>query len=124
MTPIGVKDPYWGQRSGSFRGHTCFINISCFLRAAQFLKVMADPATLEESQNLSMFLATQNKIRDTLKNTLQTIQGYEDLFADIITICVHMYENKMYLEPNEKYMLVKVSIKFRGVLSASLLIYT
>ncbi|XP_053399045.1 cytoplasmic FMR1-interacting protein-like isoform X2 [Mercenaria mercenaria] len=81
---------------------------SAYRRAAQFLKVMADPATLEESQNLSMFLATQNKIRDTLKNTLQTIPGYEDLFADIISICVHMYENKMYLEPNEKYMLVKV----------------
>lgn len=71
---------------------------------------MADPATLEESQNLSMFLATQNKIRDTLKNTLANIPGYEDLFADIISICVHMYENKMYLEPSEKYMLVKVSL--------------
>lgn len=71
---------------------------------------MADPATLEESQNLSMFLATQNKIRDTLKNTLMTIAGYEDLFADIISICVQMYENKMYLEPSEKYMLVKVRL--------------
>jgi len=69
---------------------------------------MADPATLEESQNLSMFLATQNKIRDDLQKTLMAIDGYEELLADIITICVHMYENKMYLEPSEKYMLVKV----------------
>lgn len=70
---------------------------------------MADPATLEESQNLSMFLATQNKIRDELQKTLLAIEGYEELMADIISICVHMYENKMYLEPSEKYMLVKVS---------------
>lgn len=70
---------------------------------------MADPATLEESQNLSMFLATQNKIRDELQKTLLGIEGYEELLADIITICVNMYENKMYLEPSEKYMLVKVS---------------
>ncbi|WAQ99149.1 CYFIP-like protein [Mya arenaria] len=81
---------------------------SAYRRAAQFLKVMADPATLEESQNLSMFLATQNKIRDELQKTLLTIDGYEELLADIITICVHMYENKMYIEPSEKYMLVKV----------------
>ncbi|XP_052793301.1 cytoplasmic FMR1-interacting protein-like isoform X3 [Mya arenaria] len=81
---------------------------SAYNRAAQFLKVMADPATLEESQNLSMFLATQNKIRDELQKTLLTIDGYEELLADIITICVHMYENKMYIEPSEKYMLVKV----------------
>ncbi|KAH3841848.1 hypothetical protein DPMN_115329, partial [Dreissena polymorpha] len=81
---------------------------SAYRRAAQFLKVMADPATLEESQNLSMFLATQNKIRDELQKTLMAIEGYEDLLADIISICVNMYENKMYIEPSEKYMLVKV----------------
>ena len=78
-------------------------------RAAQFLKVMADPATLEESQTLSMFLATQNKIRDTLQMNLIQIPGYEELLADVISICVQMYENKMYLDPTEKYMLVKVS---------------
>ncbi len=38
-----------------------------YRRAAQFLKVMADSQALQESQNLSMFLATQGKIRDTLK---------------------------------------------------------
>ena len=30
-----------------------------YRRAAQFLKVMADSQALQESQNLSMFLATQ-----------------------------------------------------------------
>ena len=42
-------------------------------RAAQFLKVMTDQQALQESQNLSMFLATQNKIRDSLKETLEKI---------------------------------------------------
>ena len=38
-----------------------------YRRAAQFLKVMADSQALQESQNLSMFLATQGKIRETLR---------------------------------------------------------
>lgn len=34
----------------------------CFQRAAQFLRKMADPQSIQESQNLSMFLANHNKI--------------------------------------------------------------
>lgn len=81
---------------------------STYRRAAQFLKVMSDSHTLQESQNLSMFLATQNKIRDTVKDTLEKIVGYEDLLSDVVNICVHMFETKMYLTPEEKHMLVKV----------------
>ncbi|XP_053399050.1 cytoplasmic FMR1-interacting protein-like [Mercenaria mercenaria] len=81
---------------------------AAYRRAVQHLGIIGDLAAMQESNNLSLFLATQNIIRDTLKNTLHTIPGYEDLFADIISICVHMYENKMYIEPNEKFMLVKV----------------
>lgn len=77
-------------------------------RAAQFLKVMSDSQTLQESQNLSMFLATQNKIRDTVKENLEKITGYEELLTDVVNICVHMFDTKMYLTPNEKHMLVKV----------------
>jgi hypothetical protein len=69
---------------------------------------MADSQTLQESQNLSMFLATQNKIRDTVKETLERIPGYEDLLCDVVNICVHMFETRMYLTPSEKHMLVKV----------------
>ncbi|GIX94913.1 cytoplasmic FMR1-interacting protein [Caerostris darwini] len=79
-----------------------------YRRAAQFLKVMADSQALQESQNLSMFLATQNKIRDTLKENLEKIPGYEELLADVINIAVQMFEYKMYLLPSEKHMLVKV----------------
>lgn len=81
---------------------------STYRRAAQFLKVMSDSQSLQESQNLSMFLATQNKIRDTVKDALEKINGYEDLLADVVNICVHMFETRMYLTPCEKHMLVKV----------------
>lgn len=69
---------------------------------------MSDSQTLQESQNLSMFLATQNKIRDTVKDVLEKIPGYEELMCDVVNICVQMFENKMYLTPSEKHMLVKV----------------
>jgi len=87
------------------------LTILCFhfpTRAAQFLKVMSDSQALQESQNLSMFLATQNKIRDNLKENLEKIQNYEELLADVVNICVTMFETKMYLTPSEKHMLVKV----------------
>ncbi|KAJ2941818.1 hypothetical protein O0L34_g10626 [Tuta absoluta] len=81
---------------------------STYRRAAQFLKVMSDSQSLQESQNLSMFLATQNKIRDTVKDALEKINGYEELLCDVVNICVHMFENKLYLTPTDKHMLVKV----------------
>ncbi|KAK2176605.1 hypothetical protein NP493_652g01000 [Ridgeia piscesae] len=81
---------------------------SAYRRAAQFLKVMSDPHMLQESQNLSMFLATQNRIRDTLKETLAKIPNSEDLICEVINLAVYMFENKMYLTPAEKHMLVKV----------------
>lgn len=81
---------------------------SAYKRAAQFLKVSYEAQSQQESQNLSMFLATQNRIRTTLKNELINIEGYENLLSDIVNICLSMYENMMYLTPNEKYMLVKV----------------
>lgn len=79
-----------------------------YRRAAQFLKVLSDSASLQESQNLSMFLATQNKIRDTLKKNLEQISGYEELVSDIISLATHMYDTHMYMLPSEKHMLVKV----------------
>ncbi|GAB6019487.1 Cytoplasmic FMR1-interacting protein 1 [Chamberlinius hualienensis] len=81
---------------------------STYRRAAQFLKVMSDSQALQESQTLSMFLATQNKIRDTLKENLEKIIGYEELLADVVNICVQMFDNKMFMSPGEKHMLVKV----------------
>ena len=35
-------------------------------------------------------------------------RGHEDLFCDIINTSMHQYENKDYLTPAEKHLLVKV----------------
>jgi cytoplasmic FMR1 interacting protein len=36
------------------------------------------------------------------------VLGYEELLADVVNTSVHMFENKLYLLPHEKHMLVKV----------------
>uniref|UniRef100_A0A4W3JLG1 Cytoplasmic FMR1-interacting protein n=1 Tax=Callorhinchus milii TaxID=7868 RepID=A0A4W3JLG1_CALMI len=81
---------------------------SAYKRAAQFLRKMSDPQSIQESQNLSMFLANHNKITQTLQQQLEVIPGYEELLADIVNISVDYYENRMYLTPGEKHMLLKV----------------
>lgn len=47
-----------------------------------------------------------------LHQQLEVIPGYEELLADIVNICVDYYENKMYLTPSEKHMLLKVNVLF------------
>ncbi|CAN0347133.1 unnamed protein product [Lampetra fluviatilis] len=81
---------------------------SAYKRAAQFLRKMADPQAIQESQNLSMFLASHNKITQTLQQHLEVIPGYEELLADIVNLCVEFYDDKLYLTPSEKHMLLKV----------------
>lgn len=39
-------------------------------RAAQFLRKMADPQSIQESQNLSMFLANHNRITQVMADSL------------------------------------------------------
>ncbi|KAA8589716.1 hypothetical protein FQN60_013081 [Etheostoma spectabile] len=80
---------------------------SAYKRAAQFLRKMSEPSSIQESQNLSMFLANHNKITQSLQQQLEVINGYEELLADIVNLCVDYYEDKMYLTPNEKHMLLK-----------------
>lgn len=55
-----------------------------------------------------MFLANHNKITQSLQQQLEVISGYEELLADIVNLCVDYYENRMYLTPSEKHMLLKV----------------
>uniref|UniRef100_A0A671RMT8 Cytoplasmic FMR1-interacting protein n=1 Tax=Sinocyclocheilus anshuiensis TaxID=1608454 RepID=A0A671RMT8_9TELE len=81
---------------------------SAYKRAAQFLRKMSEPSSIQESQNLSMFLANHNKITQSLQQQLEVISGYDELLGDIVNLCVDYYENKMYLTPNEKHMLLKV----------------
>lgn len=83
-------------------------DFSTFRRASQFLQTMSDTQAIHDMQNLSMFLATQNKIKDDLKLQMKTIEGYEELLSDVVNICAHMYEQQLYISPNEKHMFVKV----------------
>lgn len=81
------------------------------LRAAQFRK--SDNHVGLESQNLSMFLATNDIIRSNLKKALDDsdkgIPGYEEILCDVINTSAQMFENKLYLLPQEKHILVKVT---------------
>lgn len=52
---------------------------------------------------LPIFITCQS-----LQQQLEVINGYEELLADIVNLCVDYYENKMYLTPSEKHMLLKV----------------
>ncbi|XP_051985982.1 cytoplasmic FMR1-interacting protein 1 homolog [Xyrauchen texanus] len=81
---------------------------SAYKRAAQFLRKMSEPSSIQESQNLSMFLANHNKITQSLQQQLEVINGFDELLADIVNLCVDYYENKMYLTPSEKHLLLKV----------------
>lgn len=81
---------------------------STFRRAAMYLKLLGDSQALQESQNLSVFLATPNKIRDNLRENLEKMQNYEEVLADVINICVEMFEQRLYVTLEEKHMLVKV----------------
>ncbi|KAL8601614.1 hypothetical protein ACOMHN_003880 [Nucella lapillus] len=83
-------------------------DFSAYKRAAQCLRTNMDMETLRESQNLSMNLATKNSIRDSLREKLADIPNHEDLLADVVNTCVNMYETGLYVEPSEKYLLVKV----------------
>jgi cytoplasmic FMR1 interacting protein len=81
-----------------------------FFRAAQFRK--SDSYASIESQNLSMFLATNDIIRTNLKKALDDpekgVPGYDEILCDVINTSVQMFENKLYLLPQEKHILVKV----------------
>ena len=99
---FAVLDELNSMKSSNITDH------SIYKRACQFLKKIKDQEAMSESQNLSMFLATQGQIAQNLKSSLQKIQNYEDLFYKIISNCLYMYENKVYVTPAEKHMLVKI----------------
>lgn len=87
----------------------CFWCSFYLSRADTFLRRgTGDVSMIEESQNLSLFLANQHKITHMLKDDLVKIPGYEDVLADVLNLCVKLYEGHMYITPNDKYILLKV----------------
>jgi len=83
-------------------------DFSTFRRAGQFLTRFSDMRQQEESQNLSMFLASHDKITEELKTKLAVIANYDELMIDIISTCINYYENQRYLVPDDKHMYLKV----------------
>ena len=67
---------------------------------------------IQESQNLSLFLANQNKITFLLKEGLGKIPGYEDMLTDLLILCVKLYENNMHIVPHDKHMFLKVGFMY------------
>ena len=66
-----------------------------------------------------MFLAKHNVIRENIRDTLQKISGYEELLCDVLNTSLNMYEDRVYLLPDEKHLLVKV-----GYFPVSVYIFT
>lgn len=83
-------------------------DFSTYRRAGQFLTRFSDIRQQEESQTLSLFLASHDKITEELKTKLAVISNYDELIIDIITTCINYYENKRYLVPDDKHMYLKV----------------
>ncbi|KAK2176606.1 hypothetical protein NP493_652g02000 [Ridgeia piscesae] len=79
-----------------------------YKRAAEILKCFNDVKRMEESQQLSMFLGTHNCILTTMKTAFQQVTGFQDILCEIVNICIHTYENNLYLTPAEKHSLVKI----------------
>ncbi|KAG7228722.1 hypothetical protein INR49_008500 [Caranx melampygus] len=73
-----------------------FVSEAYLMTLGKFINMFA---VLDELKNMKC---------SSLQQQLEVINGYEELLADIVNLCVDYYENKMYLTPSEKHMLLKV----------------
>lgn len=79
-------------------------------RADQFLntgKKTVNPEEIVQSQQLGVFLATQNSVTNALASSLRKIENYQDVIAEIINECALLIENQQYILPDEKHQLLK-----------------
>uniref|UniRef100_A0A1I7RJ05 CYRIA-B_Rac1-bd domain-containing protein n=1 Tax=Bursaphelenchus xylophilus TaxID=6326 RepID=A0A1I7RJ05_BURXY len=84
-------------------------DMSTFKRATQALQSNGmEMMSFQKVHDLSLFLATQHKVKENLKERLVQIEGFEDVLADVINICVYFFENQIYITADEKHMFVKV----------------
>uniref|UniRef100_A0A1I7WN18 CYRIA-B_Rac1-bd domain-containing protein n=1 Tax=Heterorhabditis bacteriophora TaxID=37862 RepID=A0A1I7WN18_HETBA len=68
--------------------------------------------TLGRFINMFAVLDELKNMKASIKNDFSTfrryIDGYEELLADVVNICAHMFEQQLYLNPSERHMFVKV----------------
>lgn len=60
-----------------------------------------------QNQKLSSFLATRDQYSHALRLAVQAVKG-EELLIDVLEKCCDLYERKMYVVPQDKYMLLRV----------------
>ncbi|XP_071492155.1 cytoplasmic FMR1-interacting protein 1-like isoform X1 [Diadema antillarum] len=81
---------------------------SAYNRDANFLRSNIDVNAVQESGKMTLFLATNQAITLNLKTTLLKIEGYEEMIADVVNLCVRLFNKGQYVLPTEKHLLVKV----------------
>ncbi|KAG9346780.1 hypothetical protein JZ751_007099 [Albula glossodonta] len=86
-----------------------FVSEAYLLTLGKFINMFA---VLDELKNMKCSVKNDHSAYKRydlcLHQQLEVIPGYEELLADIVNISVDYYENKMYLTPSEKHMLLKV----------------
>ncbi|CAD5220900.1 unnamed protein product [Bursaphelenchus okinawaensis] len=82
-------------------------DMSTFKRATQALQGM-EMMSYQKVHDLSLFLAMQHRIKESLKERLVQIEGYEEVLADVVNICSFFFEHQIFVVPDEKHMFVKV----------------
>uniref|UniRef100_A0A4W3HTP7 Cytoplasmic FMR1 interacting protein 2 n=1 Tax=Callorhinchus milii TaxID=7868 RepID=A0A4W3HTP7_CALMI len=89
---------------------------SAYKRAAQFLRKMADPQSIQESQNLSMFLANHNRI--TQVTSLCVYAAYSSVYVAIaVCLCCQVMGFGLYLMDGNVSNIYKLDAKRRINLS-------
>lgn len=68
-----------------------------------------DPADIQEEREVGLFLAMQHSITTKLQQSLQEIDRYDDVLAEVANECLAMYEQRQYVLPAEKHLLLKVA---------------
>ncbi|CAH1268693.1 CYFIP1, partial [Branchiostoma lanceolatum] len=79
-----------------------------YRRGAGFLGRLSDAKSIQESQNLVLFLAENDKIVSAVKEKLETIAGYEAILLEVVNNSCRFYEEGWFVTPAEKHLLLKV----------------
>eukprot|EP00051_Salpingoeca_urceolata_P004991 m.69469 g.69469 ORF g.69469 m.69469 type:complete len:1254 (+) comp13989_c0_seq2:242-4003(+) len=84
-------------------------DFSFYKRAFGFLnKGNADPASVTEEREIAFFLATQDSITTKLLSSLEQIEHFDEVLAEIANECATLFEQGLYVLPSEKHMLLKI----------------
>jgi len=65
---------------------------------------------VKKKDPIMLYINIRISCREELKKALEKIKNFDELLCDIVNICLLMFEQKTYLTPAEKHMLVKVSL--------------